>query len=196
MTKQIGNYMSFLGVLCRARPPESPINRGIEGNGANETFFQENAEKALQNEKKVVNLQSKLSINMDIEQTLIHHGVKPTSVRLLVARAVMRRSETFSLQDVEEWLPDMDRSSIFRALRLFAEQKLLHTIDDGSGVNKYCVCRCEGQHHLNHIHFACTACGKTYCLEDTSIPVVDLPEGFLATEYEYIIKGVCPKCRG
>lgn len=133
---------------------------------------------------------------MDTKELLIHHEVKPTTVRLKVANTVLHRSETFSLLNVEEWLPDMDRSSIFRALRLFTEHKLLHTIDDGSGQLKYCVCRCEGHHHLNHIHFACSVCGKTYCLEDTSIPIVSVPEGFVANEYEYIIKGVCSKCRG
>lgn len=131
---------------------------------------------------------------MDIEELLEHHGVRLTAVRLLVAKAVLRKTETFSLLDVEEWLPDMDRSSIFRALKLFVEHKLLHEIDDGSGQCKYCVCRCEENHHLNHIHFACTKCGKTYCIEDTSIPIVSLPQGFIADDYEYIVKGVCEKC--
>ena len=132
---------------------------------------------------------------MNTEEILQHHGIRPTSVRILVYRAIQHRPETFSLADVEEWLPDMDRSSIFRALRLFAESGLLHEIDDGSGTNKYCVCRCEGQHHLNHIHFACTQCGKTYCLEDQTIPVVTLPDGFIPNDYEYIVKGICPNCK-
>ena len=34
----------------------------------------------------------------------------------------------------------------------------------------------------------CTKCGKTYCIEDTSIPIVSLPQGFIADDYEYIVK--------
>ena len=132
---------------------------------------------------------------MTVAETLTHHGVRPTAVRILVLRAIQHRSEAFSLADVEDWLPDMDRSSIFRALRLFTEHDLLHRIDDGSGLEKYCVCRCEGTHHLNHIHFACTQCGKTYCLEDQTVPLVTLPDGFLPHDYEYVVKGVCPRCR-
>lgn len=132
---------------------------------------------------------------MNTEEILQQHGIRPTAVRLLVYRAVQHRSEAFSLADVEEWMPEMDRSSIFRALRLFTEHDILHQIDDGSGLEKYCVCRCEDSHHLNHIHFACTRCGKTYCLEDQSIPIVTLPEGFLTHEVEYIVKGICPQCR-
>lgn len=130
-----------------------------------------------------------------IEEHLQEHGVKPTSVRILVWKEIAHQSETFTLSDVERWMPTMDRSSIFRALRLFAEHNLLHTIDDGSGQQKYCVCRCHDGNHLNHIHFTCLKCGQTYCLEDYNIPVVSLPEGFITEEAEYIIKGVCPHCQ-
>ena len=132
-------------------------------------------------------------MNDELEHLLEHHGIRPTAVRILVYRAIHHRSEAFSLADVENWLPEMDRSSIFRALKLFTEHQLLHEIDDGSGIFKYCVCRCEGSHHLNHIHFACTQCGKTYCLEDHTIPLVSLPDGFETHEVEYIVKGVCPR---
>lgn len=132
---------------------------------------------------------------MNTEEILRHHGIRPTAVRILVYRAVRYRTETFSLTDVEEWLPDMDRSSIFRALRLFTQHDILHQIDDGSGAEKYCVCRCEGYSHLNHIHFACTQCGTTYCLEKQIIPIINLPEGFRPYNYEYIVKGICPKCQ-
>ena len=50
--------------------------------------------------------------------------------------------------------------------------------------------------HINHIHFTCTRCGKTYCLEDFAIPVVTLPQGFQTEEAEYIVKGTCPNCAG
>lgn len=132
---------------------------------------------------------------MEAEEALLsHHHIRPTAVRILVMRAIMHRSETFTLNDAENWLPEMDRSSIFRTLKLFAEHKILHEIDDGSGFCKYCVCRCESSHHLNHIHFACVKCGKTYCLEDQTIPIVQLPEAFVAQDYEYIVKGICHKC--
>lgn len=130
----------------------------------------------------------------EAEEYLERHGVKPTAVRILVWKEAHGQSETFSLADMERWMPTMDRSSIFRALRLFAEHHLLHIIDDGTGQQKYCVCRCDSDHHLNHVHFTCTVCGKTYCLEDYTIPVVTLPEGFVTEEIEYIMKGVCPNC--
>ncbi|MBR6088167.1 MAG: transcriptional repressor [Prevotella sp.] len=128
------------------------------------------------------------------EQYLDSHGIRPTAVRILVWDCVSAQSETFSLADMEHLMPHMDRSSIFRALRLFAEHHLLHTIDDGTGQQKYCVCRCKHSSHINHVHFTCLKCGKTYCLEDYTIPIVPLPEGFMMEDAEYIIKGVCERC--
>ncbi len=49
------------------------------------------------------------------EHTLKKHGVNPTAVRILVWETVRNESETFALNDVERWLPTLDRSSIFRA---------------------------------------------------------------------------------
>ena len=128
------------------------------------------------------------------ENFLSEHGIRPTAVRILVWDMVARNHETFTLADMERSMPHMDRSSIFRALRLFAEHHLLHEVNDASGVKKYCVCRCTDHHHINHIHFSCIKCGKTFCLEEYSIPLVNLPENFIINDAEYIISGVCPKC--
>lgn len=132
----------------------------------------------------------------DTEEHLKEHGVKPTAVRILVWNQAEKQRETFTLNDMEEWMPEMDRSSIFRTLRLFTEHHLLHEINDGTGFQKYCVCRCDDVHHLNHIHFTCRRCGRTYCLEGYAIPYVEMPEGFALEEAEYIVKGVCQECAG
>ena len=130
----------------------------------------------------------------DRERQLLEFGVKPTAVRMLVWEKASVQRDPFSLSDMEEWLPDMDRSSIFRTLRLLADRHLLHEIDDGSGQQKYCVRRSGSLQGLDHIHFTCLRCGQTYCFEDYQIPPVSLPEGFLAEDVEYIVKGVCRNC--
>lgn len=131
------------------------------------------------------------------EEELQEHGIRPTAVRILVLRSIMEMDGAFCLSDIEADIPSLDRSSIFRALRLFTESHLLHEIDDGSGSCKYCLCRCENHdHHLQHVHFTCTKCGKTFCLTEQIIPAITLPEGFIAEEAEYVVKGVCPECSG
>lgn len=130
------------------------------------------------------------------EEYLTKHGVRLTAVRLLVWNEIKKNSEAFSLADIEAAMPQMDRSSIFRSLRLFAQHQLIHEINDGLGITKYCLCRCNDEHHHHgHIHFTCIHCGKTFCFEDQPIPPAVLPHGFEMAEAEYVIKGTCPECR-
>ena len=102
----------------------------------------------------------------DYEQILSQEGIRVTAVRLLVLKTIYNTiSGAFSLQDVVSQLGTADPSSVFRALTLFSQKGLLHLIDDGSGVQKYCVCHCpDHHHHSGHIHFTCTLCHKTFCL--------------------------------
>lgn len=125
-------------------------------------------------------------------------GIRPTSMRILVYEAVSGFENTFSLSDVEEALPDADKSSIFRAITVFSEHHLIHEVDDGTGSMKYCFCRNFGEctREEEHCHFYCVKCHKTYCLQDDAIPDINLPEGFVADEVSYVVKGVCPDCSG
>ena len=144
-------------------------------------------------------------MNKIYEDILNNAEIRITANRLLVLKTIHEDIHgAFSLLDVESKLPTMDASSIFRALTLFAEKQLLHPIDDGSGMQKYCVCHClhddddahYGHHHKHqgHVHLTCIKCHETICLEDVPIPLVPIPEGYDILESEYVIKGICPKC--
>ena len=130
------------------------------------------------------------------EQLLSRHGIRPTSVRILALRALLSFSDTFSLGDMAEALPECDESSLFRTLRRFSKAGLVHEVDDGSGSMKYCLCHCDDDtHHHRHIHFHCLACQRTICIKDVPVPDIHLPEGFVVDEGEYVLKGFCPECR-
>lgn len=152
-----------------------------------------------------------IMINNDqIAQLLHDRGIRPTAVRILVWKTLLAFDYAFALADLEGMLPTVDRSTLFRALTLFAEKQLLHPLDDGSGQQKYCVC-CEedddpcdaddhdksGHHHhlhCEHVHITCTKCGHTYCLKNEQIPQVEVPEGFQIQHIQYVIQGICPRC--
>lgn len=125
-----------------------------------------------------------------------HAGVKPTSIRILTYKAVSELHDTFSLGDLEGMLDDVDKSSIFRALRVLHDHHLIHALEDGSGSLKYCVCHnhgeCKADEH--HCHFYCEKCKKTYCLEECIVPEATLPPGFVAREANYVVKGLCANC--
>lgn len=140
------------------------------------------------------------------EHELTEADIRLTAIRLLIWRTLREQlTDAFSLADVQDILFTVDKSTLFRTLTLFAEHGLLHSIDDGSGMQKYCVCHCDHGHqghhgqpdggHRGHVHLTCTRCHKTWCLEDVGIPSVDVPEDFEVIEREYVIKGICQKCR-
>lgn len=122
--------------------------------------------------------------------------IKPTAMRLLILRTMMEMRRAVSMADLEEKLDTVDKSTIFRTLTLFLSHHLIHGVDDGSGSLKYAVCdnSCNCVVQDLHSHFYCEKCHRTFCLEGTHIPVIDLPKGFTLHSINYVLKGICPEC--
>lgn len=127
---------------------------------------------------------------------LLHRGIKPTAIRLLVLRTMFRGDETVSLPQLERLLPTVDKSSISRTLCTFLTGKLIHAVDDGSGSVKYNVCSddCDCGIEDEHTHFYCEQCHRTFCLKRIQVPQVALPPGFAQHSINYVVKGLCPQC--
>lgn len=133
----------------------------------------------------------------DIGRLLLAHGVRPTGNRVLVARALMEATAPLSLSDLEAALETVDKSNIFRALALFRQCRLVHTLEDETGSLHYEICSSSadaGDDDDLHVHFFCRACRKMSCLAGLPIPAVDVPPGFRAEAATYVVKGLCPKC--
>lgn len=128
---------------------------------------------------------------------LEHHGVKPTSNRILVAKALETAQRPLSLMELETRIKTIDKSGIFRALTLFREHHMVHVIEDGGDGVRYELCRSHDDEHDDdmHVHFFCEVCRQTYCLDNIKIPPVELPGGFVMNTVNYMVKGMCPNCR-
>lgn len=135
---------------------------------------------------------------MNLEELLEHHGVKPTANRLLIARALQDAERPLSLMELESRLETIDKSNVFRALTAFREAHLVHVLEDAGDGVRYELCHSHSEEHDEdvHVHFYCTRCHKTYCLEDTPVPPVEVPEGFSPESVSYLLKGICPECLG
>ena len=93
---------------------------------------------------------------------------------------------------------NFDRVTVYRTLQSFVEKGIIHHIPTTDNSIKYALCKenCEqGHHHDNHVHFICSSCAKTICLDDVIIPQVKLPEGFTPEYSEMVVNGVCADCK-
>ena len=126
------------------------------------------------------------------------HGVKPTANRILILRALLQAGRPLSMTEIETDLESVDKSIISRTLSAFREARLLHVLADGGESVRYEVCQCaaEEEDTDRHVHFHCTRCGRTYCLEELPVPAVSLPEGYSAEHVNFVVEGICPACSG
>ena len=123
------------------------------------------------------------------------HGVKPTSNRILILRALLGAGRPLSMTEIETELESVDKSIISRTLSAFREARLLHVLADGDSI-RYEVCHCaaENEDSDRHVHFHCTRCGRTFCLEELPVPAVTMPAGYRAEHVNFIVEGICPNC--
>lgn len=131
-----------------------------------------------------------------ITRLLAEHGIKPTANRIIIADALARETWPMSMHELEEKILTIDKSGIFRTLTLFREHHLVHDIEDGEGSVRYelCLSHDDDEDDDLHVHFFCEQCHRTFCLDDTPVPPVSLPRGFLMSSVNYMVKGTCPDC--
>ena len=132
----------------------------------------------------------------ELEKILQQKAIKPTAMRLLVVEKLLKQQYAVSHKELAEQFEKADNITLFRTLKVFLEHKLIHTIDDGSGVIKYALCQsgCNCDLSELHTHFYCTECKHTFCLTDAEIPNINIPQNFKLEGINLVLKGRCDKC--
>lgn len=132
----------------------------------------------------------------EISKILDEAGIRPTSNRLIVLKALADSHGPMSVGELEDTIDTLDKSSVFRVLTLLLEHHLVHAVEDGRGIVKYELCRAADSEHDSdmHVHFYCDSCRRVYCFEDIPVPEIPLPEGFESRSVNYMVKGICPDC--
>jgi Fur family transcriptional regulator, ferric uptake regulator len=132
------------------------------------------------------------------QHLLLKYGLRKTSCRVSVLEVFMQNEHALAHTDLEKQLgSDYDRVTLYRTLTSFKEQGLVHSIIDVNGVMKYAMCReaCDHLHHQHdHIHFSCSSCKQTYCLNEVHLQPFFLPEGYIASEVQFSVQGICKVC--
>ncbi|SDL27308.1 Fur family transcriptional regulator, ferric uptake regulator [Kriegella aquimaris] len=134
-----------------------------------------------------------------IEETLEVKSVRPTAMRILIYKFMANEKIAVALTDIENAFAKADRTTLYRTIKTFEENGIVHQIDDGTGIAKYALCE-EGCNCLIdqdlHLHFHCSNCDQTICLPKHKIPQFKVPDGFVPENVNLVVKGICDKCSG
>jgi Fur family ferric uptake transcriptional regulator len=89
-----------------------------------------------------------------------------------------------------------DRVTVYRTLQTFVEKGIVHTIPTADNAVLYALCKdCnEDHHHDDHVHFVCSNCSSTICLDNIVSPNIVLPPGYNTNNVQVVINGICKDC--
>ncbi len=132
--------------------------------------------------------------------TLERQGHRTGAARRTVVEMLGRQRCCLSAKEITERLRDEGRevglASVYRALELLDDLKLVQRLDAGEGVVRYEPLRESGEHHH---HIVCDSCGTVEPFEDPSLEsaIAQLAERteFAVAAHDVTLRGECPDCR-
>jgi Fur family transcriptional regulator, ferric uptake regulator len=140
-----------------------------------------------------------MSVTRQIQQVLKRNQLSITDSRSKILELFLQQNGALAHADIEKKSgASFDRVTVYRTLQTFVEKGIIHTIPTADNSVLYALCKdacTEGHHHDHHVHFVCSKCSNTICLEDITVPEVKLPEGYQATEVAVVVNGVCRDCK-
>lgn len=134
----------------------------------------------------------------EIENILLSKKISPTPMRVMVLEYFLQQTAAISLNDLENEFSYSDRTTLYRTVKTFEENGLVHDIKDSNEPTKYAMCETDcknGIHYDRHIHFYCTECKLLVCLPKENLPQINLPEGFELQEVSFVARGICNICK-
>ncbi len=135
----------------------------------------------------------------DVKEILKNNSLSITGSREKILSLFLEQPGALAHGDIEKRAGEkFDRVTVYRTLQTFVEKGIIHTIPTADNSIRYALCKddCkEGHHHDHHVHFVCTQCNTTYCLDDVVTPELKLPKGYTSTHIEVVAEGVCKNCK-
>lgn len=131
-----------------------------------------------------------------MSEILLKKEIRTTAFRKELIAIFEKFSHAISMRQIEEELGKHDRITLYRTMKLFTENGVIHEIAIPQEESKYAMCEegCkDGVHHHQHVHFKCEVCERVYCLEVDKTPELSLPN-FIIKNMEINVNGVCDEC--
>ncbi len=138
-----------------------------------------------------------ITLDHKIADLLRRKSLSVTDSRKKILSLFMSSHDALAHGDIEKKAGEkFDRVTIYRTLQTFEEKGIVHTIPTADNSVRYALCRdcTEHHHHDEHVHFICSNCNVTTCLDDVVSPEIKLPVGYIAQNAQVVIYGICKSC--
>lgn len=135
----------------------------------------------------------------ELSEILRRNNLSITDSRKKILMLFLQSPDALAHGDIEKKAGEkFDRVTIYRTLQTFVDKGIIHSIPTADNMVRYALCKAcdEGHHHDDHVHFMCSTCGTTTCLDHIVSPGIELPKGYTAQNVQVVINGVCKNCNG
>jgi len=140
-----------------------------------------------------------IQVENRIAALLKKHQLSITGSRKKILQLFLEQTGALAHGDIEWKAKEkFDRVTVYRTLQTFVEKGIIHTIPTADNTIRYALCKDEcsaGHHHDRHIHFVCTLCTNTFCLDDVVTPEIKMPKGYQVQQIEVVVEGICKQCK-
>ena len=137
------------------------------------------------------------SATAQAEALIRNTHARVTTTRVKVLEFLLAQTRSLTHHEIQQQLAkasDIDSVTLYRVLDWLTAQQLVHRIGGADQVWRFSAG--GGQEAHEHAHFQCTKCATLTCFTEVKLPVnLALPEGFRGDEMDFLIKGVCPRCK-
>ncbi|HEV2769053.1 MAG TPA: Fur family transcriptional regulator [Solirubrobacteraceae bacterium] len=132
-------------------------------------------------------------------RTLDAAGYRSGAARATVVRTLGRQHCCITARELADRLreegEEVGIASIYRALDLLSELRLVHRLDAGQGVVRYEPAMPTGEHHH---HIVCDDCGRVASYEDErleqAIRALADRLSWTVDSHDVVLRGTCPAC--
>jgi Fur family transcriptional regulator, ferric uptake regulator len=135
--------------------------------------------------------------DIKIADILRRKNLSVTDSRKKILSLFLQNEDALAHGDIERKAGEkFDRVTVYRTLQVFVEKGIIHTIPTADNSILYALCKdcTEGHHHDDHVHFVCSGCSRTICLDNVVSPQITLPAGYKASDVQVVINGLCKDC--
>lgn len=131
-----------------------------------------------------------------MKNLLKHKKLSSTSFRKEVLEIFLKHNNAIPLSIIENELKDYNRITLYRTIKIFLKEGIIHEISINGEESNYAICKegcCSSKHEHQHLHFKCDKCGVIFCVEIEEFPTIELPN-YKINQLEIQASGICKEC--